>query len=439
MKEENLTTEQKETLQLLEEQHQKNMRKLSAKGVREALEAIQTEQAKEESQLAEKHRSGLSTEGAYQEELLELRKKYLNQILAVPGLSQEQTENFNQGIAKNETDTANSKTDERKKTLDKYGLTPAKSAMEQAYLVIADFEARGVLTHEEALKAKAKIDQEYLEALTGEVSKANQKIQDITGNLSSAISSFQEAETMSVTRKYDQQIKAAGKNEKKVKKLEEEKEKELAKIKAKYADKQFIVTIASVISSTALAAMQSYSAMAGIPVVGPTLGAVAAAAAIAAGAGQIAVAKEQRDNAKAGYDTGGFTPSGPWDKPQGVVHSDEFIANRFATNNSLLRPVFDVVDYAQRNNTLSSLKKEDIARALSIKGFASGGYVNPTVVTNNTKEIDPAYMESLIRVIDRLDRKLDEPFVGEVSITGKKGIKENMNLYDQMIKNASRR
>jgi hypothetical protein len=84
------------------------------------------------------------------------------------------------------------------------------------------------------------------------------------------------------------------------------------------------------------------------------------------------------------------------------------------------------------------LSKKDIAQALGIKGFSSGGYANPTVVANNTKEIDRSYLESLIYLIDRLDRKLDEPFVGEVSITGRKGIKENMDLYDKMINNASR-
>lgn len=43
-------------------------------------------------------------------------------------------------------------------------------------------------------------------------------------------------------------------------------------------------------ASTAVAAMEAYKAMAGIPIVGPALGAIAAAAAIASGAAQIAVA-----------------------------------------------------------------------------------------------------------------------------------------------------
>jgi hypothetical protein len=52
--------------------------------------------------------------------------------------------------------------------------------------------------------------------------------------------------------------------------------------------------------------MEAYKAMAGIPIVGPALGAIAAAAAVASGAAQIAVAKQQRDEAK-GLKSGGYS------------------------------------------------------------------------------------------------------------------------------------
>jgi TP901 family phage tail tape measure protein len=432
-----LTEEQYNALALLKKQHEENMSKIDAQGVREKLKELDAEQAAEQARLAGKYRAGLITEGAYQEALLALQKEYLNKKLAIPGLSVEQTGTLNKDRSQNETDTDEFKTAERQKAQETFNLIDPAQTQEEAYKVLEDFEARGVLTHEEAAKAKAQIDQEYLDSLVGKAQDVNNKIQSVTSNLTSAISSFQEAETSAVSRKYDKQIKAAGNNSEKVEKLEEEKEKELSAIRAKYADKQFIVTIAQVTAATALAAMQAFSAMSSIPVIGPALGAVAAAAALAAGAGQIAVAKEQRDAAKEGYASGGYTPSGEWDKPQGVVHSDEFVANRFATNHSILRPVFDVVDYAQRNNTLASLKKEDIAQALGIKGFAAGGYVNHPA-NGSAPGYDLPQLETLVSVIDRLNEKLDEPFVGEVSITGKKGIKENMDRYDKMIKQTSR-
>ncbi|MDR1339016.1 MAG: phage tail tape measure protein [Prevotellaceae bacterium] len=252
------------------------------------------------------------------------------------------------------------------------------------------------------------------------------------------VQASQDAETAAVEAKYDKQIKAAGNNQKKVEKLEKQKEEELAKVRAEYEDKSFAIQIAQAIASTAMAAINAYSSAAAIPVVGPVLAPIAAGVATVAGMIQVATIKKQHEAAKANYDTGGFTPSGPWNRPQGVVHSDEFVANRFATGNPMLRPVFDVIDYAQRNNTIHSLEKKDIARALGIKGFDTGGYVNQTMVNNNSPVIDPGYFEALIAVIDRLDKKLEEPFVGEVSITGQRGIKENMDLYNRMINNASR-
>ena len=220
-------------------------------------------------------------------------------------------------------------------------------------------------------------------------------------------------------------------------------------ISSEVRNSEFIVTIAQVVSSTALAAMQSYSAMASIPVVGPALGAIAAGVAIAAGAAQIAVAKEQREAAKEGYAGGGFTPSGPWDKPQGFVHSDEFVGNRFATQNPAVRKVFNIVDEAQKNNTVSSLTEKDFTRALDYKEaenkfmanrFAGAVASSASGDDNNDKMFGILfeYFSRNTEVTEKLNKRLDEPFVGEVSITGRKGIKENLDLYERMISNASR-
>jgi hypothetical protein len=138
-----------------------------------------------------------------------------------------QTSGLNRGLSQNEADDSDLKAEERKSAREKYGLISFKEARDEELKILEDFEAQGVLTHEEA--AKAKVDQAYPDALTGKVKNVSDKIQCITSNLTGAISGFQEAETMSVTRKYDQQVKAAGTNAKKVTKIEEQKEKELNK------------------------------------------------------------------------------------------------------------------------------------------------------------------------------------------------------------------
>jgi hypothetical protein len=303
---------------------------------------------------------------------------------------------------------------------------------------IIDYEEMRLLIEQKYKDIRETKDEEEFKKKLQLTQFALEQMSTLLSAYSSYVQASQDAETAAIEAKYNKQIKAAGKNSARVEKLEKQKEEELAKVRAEYEEKSFAIQVAQALASTAMAAINAYSSAAIIPVVGTVLAPIAAGVATAAGLVQVAAIKKQHEAAKANYYTGGFTPSGPWDEPQGVVHSNEFVANHLATGNPILRPVFDVLDYAQRNNTIASLDKKDIARALGMKGFAEGGYVNQTVVHNNTQSIDTSSLAALERVLDRLDKKLDEPFVGEVFVTGRRGIKENMNQYDRMIKNASR-
>jgi len=445
---EEMTHERQEAFALLEKQHQENLQKIDAKGVREKLEALEAEQAQEEAGLAEERKNGLMTEGAYQEKLLLLHKEYLNKKLALPGLSGVQTEKTNKDLSQKEAELADWKTKQRQEAENRYRLVSLKEHRRKELEIIADFEARGVLTHREAAEAKKQIDQEYLDDLTGKMKFVNDQIQSVASNMANAVAGFQEAEAMSVERKYDQQIKSAGKNEKQVKLLEEKKQEELNKIKAEYADKQFIVTTAQIVSSTAAAAMEAYKAMAGIHIVGPFLGAAAAAAAVVYGASQIAVAKEQREAAKAGYAAGGYTPAGRWDEPQGIVHSGEFVANRQAVQNPAARKVFNLLDQAQKNNTVSSLTEKDFARALDYREAQDRSTVSrfsDLLSSSSNQEEERQTLDALIgflslnaEVNERLKKRLDEPLHTINTVTGKEGMKQAFDLYERIQKNKSR-
>jgi hypothetical protein len=80
-------------------------------------------------------------------------------------------------------------------------------------------------------------------------------------------------------------------------------EEEQEKIKKKYFEKNKKIQIAQAYIATFQAAVQAYSAMAGIPVVGPALGAIAAAAAIVAGLANVSKIKSTE------YDSGGSSSS----------------------------------------------------------------------------------------------------------------------------------
>ncbi|WP_455609193.1 phage tail tape measure protein [Bacteroides rodentium] len=243
-----------------------------------------------------------------------------------------------------------------------------------------------LITYEEYQGEKTRIAEEQ-EQLRADTSRA---AFDVIGQAASAasqvVSALQDAEVSKITRKYDKEIKAAKKAGKDTTKLEEEKEEAINQVKKKYADKQFAASVLQVTASTAVAAMEAYKAMAGIPIVGPALGAIAAAAAIASGAAQIAVAKQQRDEAK-GLKSGGYvdeyvegyTKNGNPDDVAGVipVHKNEFVANHEGVANPHVRQFLDVFDIAQKNGTIRMLNTTQILEQVRTRsGKYSGGYVD---------------------------------------------------------------
>lgn len=142
-----------------------------------------------------------------------------------------------------------------------------------------------------------------------------------------------------------------------------------------------------------------------------------------------------------GFADGGYTPDGPWDKPQGVVHSGEFVSNRFAVRNKHLRPVFDLIDQAQRAGSVANLTGDDIAAVVSSRPVTSSGTTKTRPEPVRKSTADPEMMAAiygLIKVTGRLNKRLDEPFVTVNSVTGKGGIKEAMDEYDNLNSNKKR-
>ena len=195
-----------------------------------------------------------------------------------------------------------------------------------------------------------------------------------------------QAEEAKVTARYDAEIEAAGANTKKGKKLEEQKQKELAALKSKANKKAMSIELAQAVASTAMAAINAYASAAAIPGVGYILGPIAAAAATAAGMLQIATIKKQHEAQATGYYEGGFTGGNSYRRQAGIVHEGEFVANHKAVNNPNVLPVLKMLDYAQRNNTIASVTSADIATAVG--GSGTQTVVAPVVVheTERTSE-----------------------------------------------------
>lgn len=133
--------------------------------------------------------------------------------------------------------------------------------------------------------------------------------------------------------------------------------------------------------------------------------------------------------------TGGFTSSGAWDKPQGIVHSNEFVANRFAVGNSEILPVLKLIDTAQKNNTVGSLTSQDVSGVLRVGGQNQSAAVEVIQTTDpETKRL----IAECTTVMQTITKRFEKRIIAETYITGKGGINEALSDYDKLMKNVKR-
>lgn len=239
---------------------------------------------------------------------------------------------------------------------------------------------------------------------------------------------------------YDRKIAAAEGNSYKEKKLEKEKQAEVAKIKNDANRKMYAMQVAQAIAQTAANALMAYGSLVGIPVVGPALAAVAAAMAIASGMIQVAAIKKQQQASEAqGYSEGGFTRPGRRDEPAGVVHAGEWVASQKLVNNPKTRPLLEALDYAQRTNTIGSLTAADVSRSVTapmVIAAQSSAPMQPNVVVN----VPPQEPQTdMAEALARLNERLDEPFVTVNTVTGDAGTQKAQDDYNRLMKNKTRK
>lgn len=342
---------------------------------------------------------------------------------------------------------------------------------------VASLEAQGVISHEQAEKAKERISRNYekkrLDAVRRFGSQETNQLLDIYeawknffdsteedgGNwatrlaalassvfsvmnagmqqYSEYVSACAELETAKVEKKYDREIELAEGNSYKVKKAEKEKEAAKAKIKNDANKKMFAMQVIQAVAQTATNALNAYGSAAAIPVVGYILAPIAAAMAVAAGALQIATIKKQQQASEAqGYAEGGFTKPGRKDEPAGVVHAGEWVASQKLVNNPRTRPLLEALDYAQRTNTLGSITHSDVSRSITAPMMiAAQPQSTPTPAVTNIYTSEGERNGDYAVIMKRLADRLDEPFVTVNTVTGDHGIQHAQEEYDKLMRN----
>ena len=188
-------------------------------------------------------------------------------------------------------------------------------------------------------------------------------------------------------------------------------------------EKQLIATQAAAIAEVTIKDITSK---------GVLIGMATAAAKIAL----ITAAFETAKGILGSFDTGGYTGDGRWDEPRGVVHAGEFVANRYAVQNPVVRPVLDLIDQAQRNNTIGSLTAKDVSAVLSSNSTTTNNnYYQQSASSENEMT---AVMIQNIKCMDKLLKRLNEPIFTYTKATGKMGINEAQDLVNRMKLNVNR-
>lgn len=473
----------------LEEQHLSTLRRIRENNYQWSLQDISRQETEAQDAARQSYAKGEINEEQYQRKLDEIRLSHLrkrqqyfeqigNKEKAEEWKRQADTEDYNQTINRRKTYLQQLQTLEReyrKKSIDE------RQADEEKLL--DELIKQNLIKEEEKQKFLAEIRQKYdkerkdekeekdkkegkikdplsgnVDGMAGDIiqmgkllNSLQKKIKDgeatwqdyaavavaSLGFVNSALSAVsqlfqaeQQAQENAVTQRYDKEIAKVGSHTAKGKKLEEQKQKELAAVKNKYRKKQMSMEIAQAVASTAMAAINAYASASKVNFI---LGPIAAAMALAAGAIQIAAIKKQHSAEASGYYSGGFTGGSAYRKEAGVVHQGEFVANHLAVNNPNVLPVLQFIDHAQKNNTIASITSADVRRAVG-GGGSWAGTSQPKAGSSAPVQVIDLSSQRTADAIERLNYNLEAGIRASVSIDGQDGFERQWNRYNQMKK-----
>lgn len=311
----------------------------------------------------------------------------------------------------------------------------AIAAIQQQKMVnekLRDLRKEGLISEQAELDAKKQMHKETYQEIAATAGAAFSSISSMIGAASAYSQACSDLEVAKIQANYDKQISAAGNNSAKKKRLEAKRDKEISAAKTKANKKAMKIEIAQAVASTAMSAINAYSSAAAIPTVGYIIAPIAAGLATAAGMLQIATIKKQHQAEAAGYYEGGFTGPGHYKKEAGVVHAGEFVANHNAVNNPQLLPALQLIDAAQRNNTVASLTAQDVSRAM---GTGSAAVVAPVVNVNNDNGQMGASLDNVSSTIDRLNEQLNLGIKSYMVFTGPDGFDRKWSQFQKMKSN----
>lgn len=269
----------------------------------------------------------------------------------------------------------------------------------------ADYQ-KAIKANENATNATISANnKETFTKIAGYIDEALSQAGGLLDGFSGLVSARYDLMQARVEKRYDAEIEAAEKAGRNTDRIEREKQNALNDIERQRIEADYKSGVAQSFIDAAAASLKAW--------INPGWPwALALQAVILAQQGfTLATLKEQKDAklaALTGYYEGGYTRGTRYREVAGVVHEGEFVANHETVRNQAVRPVLDMLDYAQKNNASPLITAEDIALAAGYHSgkYYEGGYTSasvppssPVVVQNDTQLLQRVY-----DLLDKLDR-----------------------------------
>lgn len=429
-----------DALELMELEHLRRLTKVYANGSKEQLQAQKNYQNKLVENQKRNQKIVEDNEKKHQKELAKIKEDYFGDNKAEKKEKYDKDSSALDEVYAQEIKAAGDDADEKLRIEEAY--QKAKVALAKKYSQEYNDTSKNFLENmtEDITEW---LNSDLGQAVQGSFDTLTSGMSSIFSGMTSLIQAELEIQTAAIEKRYDKEISQAEGNNYKVKKLEEQKQKELAKKKNEANKKMFAMQVIQAVAQTAQNAISAYGSAAAIPLVGYILAPVAAAMAVAAGAIQIAAIKKQQQASESqGYAKGGFTPKGSKFQEVGVVHAGEWVASQEMLANPVARPIINALDYAQRTNTIGSLRADDVSRTIAPVAYSTPQQQQPIIVQQQSDGLATAAivqntkaMQDYADTMKQLQQRLNEPFVTVNTVTGDTGIKQAQDEYDTLIRN----
>lgn len=405
-----------QTSQLLSLEHLRQVRNMYAEGSEDWIRANKSYEERLLADQQSRRKEAEELERKHQDELLKIKDKYFG-----PSASENKA-NYDSALAGLDEvyalELAAAGDNAAEKLRIEKAYQDARLALAKQYGQEVENESKNTLQ-----RIKAFLDSDGGKAIMQSFDMLTSQLGNIFSQLTSLIEAETDIQIAKLDSRYDAEISAAEGNTYKVKQLEEQKQAEQARIKNEANRKTFSMQVIMAVAQTAQAALNAYSSAAAIPLVGYLIAPIAASMALAAGMLQVAAIKKQQAASETkGYRSGGFTDRGASNDVVGVVHANEWVASERLVSSPQARPMIDRLEYAQRTNTIGQLTQT-----------GTDSRVDDTLRQN------ALVMAAYIDTMNKLERRLHEPFVTVNTVTGDAGIKKAQDDYNKMMKNKSPR